>query len=293
MSAAQGARAEVFDSRPCDLGEGPLWHPLRETLFWFDITGRRMYARSTQGPQEWAFDEMHSAAGWIDRDTLMLASETGLWRFDVATGARTAVCALEADNPVTRSNDGRADPQGGFWIGTMGKRAEKGAGAIWRWHRGTLRRLFADITISNAICFAPDARSACFCDTVTGRVMRVALDATGWPQGTPEVYLDLASEGLHPDGAVIDASGAIWIAQWGAARVASYAPDGTFIRALDVPAPHASCPAFGGPGLRTLFVTTALQGMSSAQSSAAPLAGQTFRVDSGTTGQAEHRVITG
>lgn len=283
--------AQVFDARPCDLGEGPLWHPLRAQLFWFDINGHRMLSRKEDQLYEWPFTEAHSAAGWIDEATLLLASETGLWRFNIGIGHRSLVCTVEAGNSITRSNDGRADPQGGFWIGTMGKNAEKDAGAIWRWYRGELRRLFAPITISNAICFAPDGRSACFCDTVTRRVMRVALDADGWPKGTPEVYLDLASQGLNPDGAVIDATGAIWIAQWGAARVACYHPDGSFVRAIDVPAPHASCPAFGGPNLQTLFVTSALQGMTPRQHTAAALSGQTFMIESGTTGQAEHRVI--
>ncbi|MBB3995892.1 sugar lactone lactonase YvrE [Sulfitobacter undariae] len=283
--------AQAFDTRACDLGEGPLWHPLRKELFWFDITGRRMLSRKETQTQEWQFEEMHSAAGWIDSDTLLLASETGLWRFDLGNGTRNLICHLEKDNVVTRSNDGRADPQGGFWIGTMGKKAETGAGSIWRWYRGTLRQLFTSITIPNAISFAPDGKSACFCDTVSKQVMRVALDAEGWPAGKPEMYLDLVAEGLNPDGAVIDATGAIWIAQWGAARAACYGADGAFIRAIDVPAPHASCPAFGGPDLQTIFVTTARQGMTPEQHIAAPHSGQTFMAPSGVRGQAEHQVL--
>jgi sugar lactone lactonase YvrE len=284
-------RAHVFDDRTCDLGEGPLWHPLRAELFWLDITGQKMLSRKQDRFCEWSFTEMHSAAGWIDAQTLLLASETGLWRFNPETGTRSRICALEADNSITRSNDGRADPQGGFWIGTMGKHTEKNAGAIWRWYRGTLRRLFAGITIPNAISFAPDGRSACFCDTLVGHVMRVALDSEGWPKSAPEIYLDLRAEGLNPDGAVIDASGAIWIAQWGASRVACYAPDGTFIRTLDIPAPHASCPAFGGPDLQTLFITSAAQGLDTQARATAPLSGQTFMIESGSAGQAEYRVI--
>lgn len=283
--------ARVFDDRACELGEGPLWHPLRRTLFWFDITAGRMLASGPEGPSEWRFDELHSAAGWIDRDRLLLASETGLWRFDIRTGARDLVCALEADNPVTRSNDGRADPQGGFWIGTMGKAAEPGAGAIWRWYKGTLRRLFAGITITNAISFAPDGRTACFTDTKTARVMRVALDPEGWPCAEPDLLVDLSAEGLNPDGAVIDAEGLIWIAQWGASRVAAYDPGGRFRRAVAVGAPHASCPAFGGEDLTTLYCTTALEGLDQKQREAAPQSGMTFRQTGVARGQAEHRVI--
>jgi len=281
----------IFDDRRCELGEGPLWHPLRQQLFWFDITARRLLSRSDAGPQEWSFPEMVSAAGWISRDELLIASETALFRFDLATGTRTDICALEADLPDNRSNDGRADPQGGFWIGTLGKRHGGGLparGAIYRWYRGELRKLFQPIAISNAIAFAPDGASACFCDTASQRVMRVALDTAGWPKGAPEVYLDLTAEGLNPDGAVIDASGVMWLAEWGAARVAAHAPDGRFLRAVAFDAPHTSCPAFGGD---TLYCTSAMQGMDGAARAARPHAGKTFLARGIATGQLEHQVI--
>lgn len=278
----------IFDDRPCELGEGPLWHPLRAQLFWFDITGRRMLSRQGEAALEWRFDEHVSAAGWIDRDSLLIACETALFRFDLGTGGRQDLVPLEADNPATRSNDGRADPQGGFWIGTMGKKAEPGAGAIWRWHRGELRRLYAGISIPNAICFAADGRSARFTDTVTGRVLSVGLDGQGWPSGEPESFLDLASEGLNPDGAVIDAAGLMWLAEWGAGRVAAYAPDGSRVRTVGFDAPHTSCPAFGGT---TLYCTTALQGMDPAARAAFPRAGQTFMAPGIAEGRTEHQVI--
>jgi sugar lactone lactonase YvrE len=276
----------IFDVTPCDLGEGPLWHPERGQLYWFDILNARLHTKG----RHWQFDEMVSAAGWVDRDRLLIASETRLFSFNLTTEADETLCPLEADNPATRSNDGRADPQGGFWIGTMGKAAERGAGAIYRWYRGELRQLYPNITIPNAICFSPDGRTAQFTDTPTRRVMRVALDADGWPVGTAETFLDLTAEALNPDGAVIDADGTTWIAQWGASRVAAYAPDGSFLRAVEFPAPHTSCPAFGGSDLTTLFCTSARQGMDAAALAAHPASGQTFAAPGIATGQREHRV---
>lgn len=281
----------VFDNRPCTLGEGPLWHPLRGQLFWFDIAGKRLMTRQGDAAQEWRFGEHVSAAGWIDRDRLLVASQSALFRFDLVTGARKDFVPLEAGDARTRSNDGRADPLGGFWIGTMGRNAEPGLGAIYRFYRGELRRLFAPITISNAIAFAPDGRSATFADTTTGQVMRVALDAEGWPQGAPAVWLDLRDKGLNPDGAVFDAAGCFWLAEWGASRVACHGPDGQFIAAVGFDAPHTSCPAFGGPDLATLFCTTALQGMDAAARAASPRAGMTFAAQVDARGLAEHRVI--
>ncbi len=281
----------IFDARKCELGEGPLWHPVAKQLFWFDILGRRLMSCQGDQPQDWLFDEMVSAAGWVSARELLIASETQLFLFDLATGAQSHLAALEAENAVTRSNDGRADPMGGFWIGTMGKQAEKGAGAIYRYYRGELRRLFGDITISNAICFAPDGRSGCFTDTVTGRVMRVALDSQGWPMGPPEVYLDLSDQSSGPDGAVMDAGGNMWLAQWGAGRVACFDPAGQLLRHIAFEAPHTSCPAFGGDALTTLFCTSAQQGMDAAARAAYPKAGMVFAAQNVAKGQAEHQVI--
>ncbi len=284
--------SQVFDDRPCALGEGQLWHPERQQLFWFDIVNKRLMTRDADGPQSWDFAEQVSAAGWIDRDTLLIASETGLWTFGLESGRKDRIIALEADNPVTRSNDGRADPWGGFWIGTMGKRAEQGAGAIYRLWRGELRQLVPDVTISNAISFAPDRSCAYFCDTATGQVRRWGLNPeTGWPEGDSAVFLDLRAEGLNPDGAVVDAMGNLWLAQWGAARVAAYDAGGAFLRAVPFAAAHTSCPAFGGPELTTLFCTSAREGLDADTIASHPTNGMTFAAENAGQGQAEHRVI--
>lgn len=283
--------AEVFDDRRCILGEGPLWHPERGQLFWFDIMRQRLLSRDASGPLEWRFDEPVSAAGWVDAETLLIASASALWRFDLRDGSKAQICGLEQDNPVTRSNDGRADPWGGFWIGTMGCNAESGAGAIYRYYQGRLQKLFAEITISNAICFAPNRSCAYFTDTSTQQVMRVALDRAGWPASDPTVFLDLSDGGLNPDGAVVDKAGAVWIAQWGAARVAAYSDAGKFLRAVEVPGVHTTCPAFGGAEFRTLYVTSARQGLSAEVAHDQSPHGQTFAVDGVAEGLPEPRVI--
>ncbi|WP_375173221.1 SMP-30/gluconolactonase/LRE family protein [Pseudooceanicola sp.] len=277
----------VFDDRICHLGEGPLWHPERNQFFWFDIMGRRLLSRTEDGPLEWDMGEHASAAGWIDRDTLLIATETGLFRFDLTTGGKDKVADLEPDQPLTRSNDGRADPFGGFWIGTMGKAAEPRAGAIYRFFEGRIEKLFDQISIPNAICFAPDGQRAYYADTPRQRVWQVALDDKGWLAGEPEVFLDLRDEGLNPDGAVTDAEGGVWVAQWGASRVARYLPDGRYDRAIDLPARQTSCPCFGGPDLDQLYVTSATENMPDP----GPADGQTFVVDPGLRGIAAPRVI--
>jgi sugar lactone lactonase YvrE len=279
--------ARVFSGTVCALGEGPLWHPEEKALYWFDILGKRLYRRDGDDETSWDFDEHVSAAGWIEPGQLLIASESALSHFNAKTGESSYLHGLEADNSVTRSNDGRADPWGGFWIGTMGKNAETGAGSIYRYVDGTLHKLFGKITISNAICFAPDAGCAYYADTVKRKIMRVALDSDGFPEGKPDLFVDLTQDGLNPDGAVVDANGNLWVAQWGAGRVACYDVNGTFQRAVSVPGVHASCPAFGGPTLETLFVTSATQDLAEP----GPHDGQTFAVDLGVKGQKEHQIL--
>lgn len=282
----------LFDDRLCALGEGPLWHPSRKILYWFDILGNRLLARTEEQVLTWEMSEHFSAAGWVDCQTLLLASETALWRFDLETGDLTKHTDLDAANPATRSNDGRADPWGGFWIGTMGKQAEPKAGAICRYYKGELRQLVKDITVSNAICFAPDRSCAYYTDTVTQKIMRqpLALE-TGWPVGHASVLVDLTEARLFPDGAVVDAEGNIWVAMWGAACVVRFAPDGTQLQRMEVPARQPTCPAFGGPELRDLYVTSAHHGLNAAAMEKRPLNGATFVFQDLAQGLPEPQVI--
>ncbi len=277
----------IYDETVCELGEGPFWHPTRKQFFWFDILSKRLHTKG----KHWQFEDYVSAAGWVDHDRLLVASDRALFLFDLETAAITPICNLEHDNPVTRSNDGRADPWGGFWIGTMGINAEPNAGAIYRYFNGELQKLYGDITITNAICFSPDRKWAYYTDTASKIIKRQALEPeNGWPVGDALDWLDLTKEGLNPDGAVVDAKGNFWNAQWGASRVACYTPEGEFKEAMHFAAAQTSCPAFGGDDLRTMYCTTAAVGLSPEQLDEKPESGKTFRVATAIKGQAEHQV---
>ena len=263
----------VFDNRPCHLGEGALWHPQRDMLFWFDILNNRLLGRGAASSYEARLPERHSAAAWIDADRLLLASETGLWEFSLDSRRRTRVAEIEAQDAATRSNDGRADPWGGFWIGTMDKAARPGAGALYRCFEGRLVRLRTGLTIPNAICFAPDRSVAYFADTPRRSVWRWPLDQAGWPVGEPLAFMEFFASGLYPDGAVTDAEGSLWIAHWGAGHVGRYDKSGICRERRELPAPQPTCPAFGAG---RLYVTSATEGMSPQALAAHPLSGQTF-----------------
>jgi sugar lactone lactonase YvrE len=271
---------EVFSDTRCALGEGPIWAHGR--LFWFDIEGRNLHARGAEGPEDrWSFAEQVSAAAILPDGFLLISGETGLRIFDPATGQHSRIAPLEAELTVTRSNDGRADRQGGFWIGTMGKTEADRAdhGALWRFHGGMLHRLRTGVAIPNAICFAPDGSRAYFADSVREQVFSWPLDAGGWPEGEPEVFLDLSGRGVAPDGAVVDAEGALWLALWDGGKVIRVRSDGSVAAEVALPVGRPTCPAFGpsaGGRLDRLYVTSAFTGLSEEARAAEPLAGATF-----------------
>lgn len=277
----------VADTHACQLGEGVLWHPLRKEVFWFDIPDNRLLALGAGGRSTWTFSEPVSAAGWIDESTLLIASKSGLRKFDIASGGWDLVSDIEAENQGTRSNDGRADPQHGFWIGTMGLEAEVEAGAIYRYYRGEVRRLFPKITIPNAISFSPDGTTAYFADTARFTIFKVALDSHGWPVGDPVEHVVVPPNQGHPDGAVVDAAGNLFVAMWGSARINKYDPLGNLLNTIATPAVQPTCPGFGGEALDQLYVASAAIGLART----GPEDGCLLKIKDLGRGQAEHQII--
>jgi sugar lactone lactonase YvrE len=273
----------------CHLGEGATYDAATDTAWWFDIPeGRLFEACLGGGPVRiHQLGRMASALARIDAARQLIAAEDGLYIRSVTDNLMVLYRPLEADNPVTRSNDARVHVSGTFWIGTMGRKAEVGAGAIYALFRGEISLLFAAVTIPNAICFSPDGALGYFADTATNVLYRVSLDPpTGLPRSAPEVLLRHSGVG-GLDGAVVDASGLIWNACWGGGCVDVYSPQGERLRCLHVPARQASCPAFVGPDLSRLLVTSAWQGMDEAARAADPEHGRTFLIEAGAHGRAE------
>jgi sugar lactone lactonase YvrE len=279
----------VLCSERCHLGEGPTYDAATDTAWWFDIVERRLFeARLGTGQTTiHSLEVMGSALGRIDAHRQLLVADDGLYIRDKADGRMTLYHQLEVDNAATRSNDARVHPSGTFWIGTMGRQAERGLGAIYALHRGELSRLYDGVTIPNAICFSPDGTIGYFADTGKNTLFRVDLDAsTGLPCGAP-VALVTRRGGGGIDGAVVDADGLIWNARWGGGCIDVYSPQGEHLRSLRVPARQSSCPAFIGQDFSRLLVTSAWQGMAEDAKRADPDHGRTFVLDVAARGRPE------
>ncbi|WP_245184780.1 SMP-30/gluconolactonase/LRE family protein [Halomonas salinarum] len=266
--------AKVRVDSGCELGEGPGWDARRGELRWLNILAGELHRAGPDGHDHRITRlgrRTSYAALTLDGDYLLVA-ENQLSRFDPQSGETSDFLPFEADTPVTRSNDARVDTHGSLWLSTMGLGAEPGAGSLYRLHRGELTCLRQGLSIPNALCFSPDGRHAYFSDTATGWVMRWALDAEGFPQRgeddtfiEPEPWADMRQSGGGPDGAIIDSDGCMWIALWGASRVARLNPQGEEVAHVALAARQPSCSAFGGADLTTLYVTTAQEGLADPQ----------------------------
>jgi sugar lactone lactonase YvrE len=283
------SKAELFVDSRCELGEGPFWHPLLERLFWFDILNQTMLSAGTDGHvvDRITFKDTVSAGAVIDKGSLAIAQSGALLRYDFLTDTTSVIAEIDADVPTNRTNDSRVDRSGGFWIGTMGRKAEAGVGGVYQYRAGQTTKVIENIRIPNSICFSPDGRTAYFTDS--GKmIVKCATDpATGLPVGPWEDFFTMEGPG-GADGSVVDSEGYLWNARWGGGKVIRISPDGKLDKVVEVPGvSQVSCPAFGGSDLKTLYITTAREHMTPEQVEREPHAGSVFAVALDVPGIAE------
>jgi len=280
MSETIAFSGRTLSDLTLELGEGPTFDPATGTAWWFNIKGRELHELHLESGRKTlhVLPFMGSVLAVIDPLRQLIASDRGLFIRDTKTGELTAYAALES-NPNNRSNDGRVHPSGSLWVSTMGRKAEKEAGAIYHVAKGVVTRLYGGVSIPNGICFSPDGSIGYFVDSAINHIMRVDLDpATGLPTGEATVFSDQSGNPGDVDGSVCDADGLIWNARWGQGAVDVYKPDGSWVARHAVPATQSSCPAFIGAKADRLLVTSAWQDMDDAARKADPNAGKTFEL---------------
>ena len=269
---------------PSLLGESPFWHPDEAALYWCDIPGKQLHRWHPESAlhKSWSFDSEPGCVAPLPGGALLLAMRDGLFRFDPVSGERRRLCEPPYDVAQERFNDGKADPQGRLWVGTIFEPRTPAAAALYRWAAGRLERMAGDVTVSNGLAFSPDGRTMYWADTPTHRVMAHDFDAAAGTLSAPRVLIqfelkqpeqDLSRYGGRPDGAAVDAEGAYWCAMFEGQRLLRIAPDGHVLQEVALPVRCPTMPCFGGSDLRTLYVTTSREKRSAAELAAQPLAG--------------------
>ncbi len=278
MSESWDAAWDVAVSARAELGERPFWDPAVDALMWVDILAGQLH-RYRPGAGD---SVVHTAgvavgaAGPRAGGGYVLAAADGFRLVGVdgqAAGGPWRPDGMLAD---VRFNDGVCDPVGRFWAGTVAADRRAGAAALYRLDpSGEITVVLDGVTESNGLGWSPDGGTFYYIDSGAAEP-RIRAFPCDLAAGTLGAGRDLVQPGPSlgiPDGLVVDADGCLWVAFWGGSAVRRYSPSGELLAVLPVPVSQPSCPAFGGPGLEDLYVTTAWESMTEAERAADPLAG--------------------
>ena len=266
------------------LGEGPIWVARESALYFVDIKAPRVYRYdpATATLEHW---DAPGQVGWIvpiAGGGFLTGVQDGLYRFDSASGAFEKLCDAEPEKPGNRMNDAAVDPAGRLWFGSMDDSEESATGHLYSFTNGVIRDSGADpVIITNGPAIAPDGKTLYAVDTADRRVDAYTITAEGTlTEKRPFLVLDDSVQG-HPDGAICDSEGGIWLGFFGGAAVRRYAPDGQCTQTVEFPASNVTKIALGGTDGRDAYATTARKGLSKEQLAEQPEAGNlfTFRVN--------------
>jgi D-xylonolactonase len=273
-------------SRVDHLGEGPLWSPAHNALFWVDVTGQRLnrLALADDTVTEWAMPEM---IGWVierrDHPGFIAGLHSGFVELTLDPLVITPIAEPEPHLPGNRMNDAKAHSSGCIFAGTMPVAIDRPSGSLYRLDPGgTLNTVDTGYTVANGPAISPDGRFLYHTDSVPRRIYRFPIDADGG-LGPRSLWRQFHADEGHPDGMTFDAMGGLWVACWGAGRVVRLDAAGAITKVITLPASQTSSCTFAGERLDRMFVTSSADGVDE------PHGGALFEVDPGVTGLAPER----
>jgi L-arabinonolactonase len=269
------------------LGEGPVWCPIDEALYWVDIEGRllqRFHPKSKR-IDRWSTPERLCSFALRERGGLLAAFASGVAFYSPETGAVDWIARLDADKPHNRLNDGKCDRAGRFFVGAMDSRDDGDAGRLFRVDPDlSVHVLEEGVGISNSIAWSLDERIFYFADTRANAIFAYDYDPATGAIANRRVFAETLSGRGAPDGSTIDEEGFLWNAEWGGWRLTRYAPDGRVDRVVPLPVAQPTSCMFGGADLKTLFVTSATFALAAKELSAQPWAGALMETEVGVRG---------
>jgi sugar lactone lactonase YvrE len=277
----------VVDLR-ATVGEGPVWDDRALVLWWVDIKTPRLFRFDPASGENRAWPMPERIGCVIPREAggLVGAFKTGFKWIDPKTGTVTPITDPEPDRTGNRFNDGKCDRFGRLFAGTMDDAEVESTGTLYRLDPDlrvhVVRR---GVQLSNGLDWSPDDRLMYYTDSPRRLIWVYDYDRDRGVLANERVFARIPDDAGVPDGLCVDAEGFVWSAHWGGSRITRYAPDGGIDRVLEMPVPQPSSCTFGGPGLATLYVTSAAIGMTEADFAKAPHGGGLFAVEVGVRGQ--------
>lgn len=284
-SVAAASPVQVWELQ-AELGEGPVWVERDHALWFVDIKKQQLHRFDPANGAKTSFDAPQQV-GFIlpaEGGGFVAGLQSGLYHFDEASRNFDLIVEVELDLSANRLNDGVVDPAGRLWFGTMDNGEKANSGAFYCYERGRLTRTEIDnIAITNGPCISHDGTLLYYVDTLNGAIDVVdILDDGTLGKGRPFVRID--SEDGYPDGPTIDSEGHVWISLYGGWETRRYAPTGELVETVRFPVANVTKIAFGGPGLRIAFATTARQLLSAADIAKQPLIGALFQFETNVPG---------
>ncbi len=274
---------------PSILGEGPTWIEHENALYWVDIVSKDLHRLSlTDGARKsWHFEEQVTSIAARQQGGFICSIRDGFGFIDLAADKIEPIVMPESDIAGNRFNDGKLDAQGRYWAGSMDEGEKLDTGILYRLDADlSLHKMDDNYCITNGPAFSPDGTVMYHNETAKKIVYAYDCDANG-AISNKRVFTELThdDEG-YPDGMTIDSEGCLWLCHFDGARITRYSPQGEILQVINMPVPNITSCTFAGPGLDTLYITTARYLLSEEKIQQTPLAGSLFSCKPGVTGLA-------
>jgi sugar lactone lactonase YvrE len=270
---------QTVTNHKCLLGEGPVWDAKRREIYWIDILNGAVhqYAFDTDAHRIYPAHELIGSLAITENGDFIVALKSGIAFMDRQTGALKRAINPENHLSNNRFNDGKCDPHGRFWAGTMSLSEEPNAGSLYVFEQGKIERKVENLTISNGLAWSLDHKTLYFIDTPTFEVTAFDYEKTTGNIKNRRVAFKISKKDGYPDGMTIDTEGCLWIAHWDGWQVTRWQPEtGEKLLSIALPVARVTSCTFGGNDLTDLFITSASVGLSESDLAAQPLAGTLF-----------------
>ena len=279
----------TYDSKS-KLGEGAFWDHMNQRLYWVDIDGLKVHIFDPLTKVNRSFDTPTQVGTVVpkNKDQAVIALADGIYILDTNTGAITLLSDVEANMPENRFNDGKCDPNGNLWIGSMNIKQTDPTANLYRVDaRGMASKMLDSVTISNGIVWTKDKKTMYYIDTPTGCIRAFDFDPENSSISNERVAVVVPQSLGYPDGMTIDEEDKLWVGLWNGNSVGRFDPlSGKLMSKIEVPAHNVTSCSFGGENFETLYITTASVDMTDEERQKYPSAGSLFEVKPGVRGVA-------